>query len=154
RRGRQLTAALRQHRPDAIPALDAALDQRKLDAGWLVAEILAGRPHAIHDRAMALELDAPLTATVIGLMLVPVLSHFQVAQRSQLPTLPWKEGYCLFCGSWPKLGEFRGLEQTRLLRCALCAAEWEFPRLRCPFCGTSDHRQLGYLHVEGEEGKY
>jgi FdhE protein len=57
------------------------------------------------------------------------------------------------CGSWPLLGEFRGLEQTRYLRCGLCAASWAFPRLCCPFCATNDHRQLGYLHVEGEEGK-
>jgi FdhE protein len=58
------------------------------------------------------------------------------------------------CGSFPKLGEFRGLEQTRLLRCGLCAAEWAFARLRCPGCDNRDHRQLGYLSVEGEEGKW
>jgi FdhE protein len=37
------------------------------------------------------------------------------------------------------------------LRCGLCAAEWEFPRLRCLYCGEGDHRQLGYFSVEGEE---
>jgi len=26
--------------------------------------------------------------------------------------------------------------------------------LSCPFCGTRDHHLLGYLHVDGEEGKY
>jgi formate dehydrogenase maturation protein FdhE len=26
--------------------------------------------------------------------------------------------------------------------------------LLCPFCGTRDHRLLGYLHVEGEEAQY
>jgi FdhE protein len=66
----------------------------------------------------------------------------------------WEEGYCPLCGSFPKLGEFRGLEQTRFLRCGLCAAEWTFPRLRCPGCGNRDHRQLGYLSVEGEESKW
>src|SRR5262249_45021716 len=65
----------------------------------------------------------------------------------------WEPGYCPTCGSWPLLGEFRGLEQTRWLRCGLCASEWEFARLQCPFCGTRDHRALGYLHVEGEETK-
>jgi FdhE protein len=52
---------------------------------------------------------------------------------------------------WPLLGEFRGLEQTRVLRCALCAAGWEFARLRCPFCDNRDHNQLGYLHAEAEQ---
>jgi FdhE protein len=46
------------------------------------------------------------------------------------------------------------LEQTRFLRCALCAAEWEFPRLLCVFCAERDHRQLGYFSVEGEESRY
>ncbi len=58
------------------------------------------------------------------------------------------------CGAWPSLGEFRGLEQVRFLRCGLCAMSWEFPRLQCPFCGNDDHRQLGYLHQEGEESKH
>src|SRR5262249_40774417 len=65
----------------------------------------------------------------------------------------WEHGFCPNCGSWPLLGEFRGLEQTRYLRCGWCAAEWTFPRLRCPYCGTTDHRQLGYLHTEEEAGK-
>jgi FdhE protein len=46
------------------------------------------------------------------------------------------------------------LEQIRWLRCGLCAAQWELSRLRCPYCAGSDHRRLGYLHVEGEEGRY
>jgi FdhE protein len=63
----------------------------------------------------------------------------------------WEQGFCPTCGSWPLLGEFRGLEQRRFLRCGLCATAWEFPRLLCPFCGERDHQQLGYLHAEGEE---
>jgi FdhE protein len=51
------------------------------------------------------------------------------------------------------LGEFRGLEQDRWLRCGLCAAGWEFPRLACPFCDNRDHHRLGHLHVEGEEAR-
>src|SRR5262249_30321730 len=65
----------------------------------------------------------------------------------------WERGHCPTCGSWPLLGEFRGLEQTRFLRCGLCASGWEFPRLLCPFCGNRDHRTLGYLAVEGEEAR-
>ena len=70
-----------------------------------------------------------------------------------LPAGSWTSGYCPVCGSFPRLGEFRGLEQIRFLRCSLCAAGWQFPRLCCPFCGNRDHHRLGYLHVEGEESK-
>jgi FdhE protein len=52
------------------------------------------------------------------------------------------------------LGEYRGLDQSRFLRCGLCAAGWEVPRLFCPFCGNREHARLGLLHAEGEESKY
>src|SRR5207302_1109892 len=115
---------------------------------------LAGRPEAIYARAETLDLDAGLTATVLRLTLFPVLTAVGAALALFRESTRWQEGCCPTCGSWPLLGEFRGLEQTRFLRCGLCATGWEFPRLRCPFCGTRDHQQLGYFHVEAEEGKY
>ena len=95
----------------------------------------------------------PLTASVLSLTLFPVLAAIRAGLEPLLSAASWEEGYCPVCGCFPKLGEFRGLEQIRFLRCGLCAAEWQFPRLRCPGCGNRDHRQLGYLHVDGEEGK-
>jgi FdhE protein len=67
---------------------------------------------------------------------------------------PWHRGYCPTCGSWPLLGEARGLEQDRFLRCGWCASAWPIDRLHCPFCGNRDHHTLGYLHVEGEEDRH
>ena len=68
--------------------------------------------------------------------------------------MPWDHGYCHVCGSVPLLGELRGLDQSRFLRCGLCAAGWEVPRLWCPFCHNRDHERLSFLHGEGEEAKY
>ena len=92
-----------------------------------------------------------LTASLFALALSSVLVPISAALESRWRTPTWMHGYCPVCGCWPKLGEFRGLEQTRWLRCGLCAAEWEVPRVRCFFCGTRDHRQLGYLHLDGED---
>lgn len=113
--------------------------------------VLSGRLDAVHARAESLGLEPALTGTVLRWALLPALTRIQEDLAPQ--TARWRHGYCPICGSWPALGEFRGLEQVRFLRCGLCAASWEFPRLRCPFCSTDDHRQLGYLHREGEEGK-
>lgn len=122
-----------------------------LDLAALVAEVLAGRPEAVHARAAALGLDAALTATVLRFSAFPVLAKFAAALDDLRRESAWDYGYCPTCGSWPLLGEFRGLEQTRFLRCGLCATGWGFPRLRCPFCDNRDHRQLGFFHVESEE---
>src|SRR5262249_31655003 len=105
------------------------------------------------ERADALNLDVPLTASALSLVLFPVLVPIAAGLKPLLSP-GWEHGYCPVCGSFAKLGEFRGLEQTPFLRCGLCAAEWTFPRLRCAACGNSDHHKLGYLSVEGEENKW
>jgi FdhE protein len=154
RRWRHVCAAVERHQDGpAARALADAVQRGVLDARELTQEIVAGQPEAIYARADAQGLDADLTATVLRLTLFPVLCHAQEGLAG-VRLGGWSHGYCPTCGSWPVLGEFRGLEQTRLLRCGLCAGEWEFPRLRCPFCDETDHRRLGYLHIEGEEGKY
>jgi FdhE protein len=153
RRLLDLADALGQRRPDAAPAVGAAVRSQNLDVAELTSAILTGQPHAVHERADALGLDAALTGSVLSLALFPVLVPISAGLASLVST-GWQEGHCPVCGSYPKLGEFRGLEQTRLLRCGLCAAEWAFPRLRCAGCGSRDHRQLGYLSVDGEEGKW
>jgi FdhE protein len=149
-----VAAALADRRPDAARALGQAIRSRKLAISELAASVLAGQPHEIHETAGSLGLDVGLVGSVVALALFPVLVPIQVGLEPLLSAGSWTEGYCPVCGSFPKLGEFRGLEQIRFLRCGLCAAQWQFPRLRCAGCGQRDHRQLGYLHVAGEENKW
>jgi FdhE protein len=153
RRLQDVVSALIERQDDAADALARAVRSRQLEIAELTAAVLAGQPHIIHERAGALGLDVTLTASVIPLALFPVLVPIRVGLEPLLAADHWKQGYCPVCGGYPKLGEFRGLEQIRFLRCGLCAAEWQFPRLRCPACGNHDHRQLGYLHVDGEQSK-
>lgn len=120
----------------------------------LLTEVLAGRAEEVHARADAHGLDAALTATVLRLAVLPVLAKFAAALENLREGCGWEQGCCPTCGSWPLLAELRGLDQGRFLRCGLCASDWPFPRLRCPFCGIDDHRQLGYFHIEGEEMRY
>jgi FdhE protein len=126
----------------------------RLDPVDLVGELLAGRPGAVHACAAGLGLDAGLTASVLRFTAMPALARLNAGLEFLRGGTPWEAGACPTCGSGPLLGEHRGLEQTRLLRCGFCTAEWQFPRLQCPFCATRDHRVLGYFAVDGEEGKY
>jgi FdhE protein len=169
RRLQKLAAAQARQQPGAAQELDKVIRAGELDTGELTAAVLDGQPHRIHECAGALGLDAPLTASLLALALYPELVAIRagleaavvwspdqaigVERPGHRATAPWGQGYCPVCGSFPRLGEYRGLEQIRFLRCGLCAAEWQFPRLRCPGCGNRDHRQLGYLHVAGEENK-
>jgi FdhE protein len=83
---------------------------------------------------------------------LPLLQTCGRALAAQLPAPAfWAEGYCPVCGAWPTLAEFRGLERKRWLRCGRCATGWEVPWLRCPFCGETEHTNLGFLAPEEGE---
>jgi FdhE protein len=147
-------AAVERHQsPGAGRALAGAMRAGRIAPAELAAEVLAGRPEGVHARAGALGLDPGLTASVLGLVLFPVLSSLAAALAPLREGAAWEHGHCPTCGSWPLLGEFRGLGQARFLRCGLCASGWEVPRLFCPYCGNRDHEALGYVAVEGEEAR-
>src|SRR5262245_8154855 len=155
RRWQDICAAIERHRQDKTGrTLAEALDRGRLDARHLLQETLAGDARAIHARADELGLDAGLAALVMRFAMFPVLAHVSEALAPLRSGVAWQPGFCPTCGSWPLLAEVRGLDQLRFLRCGLCAADWEYPRLQCPFCGTQDHRLLGYFHAEGEESRW
>jgi FdhE protein len=128
--------------------------QNRWNPQEVIAVVLAGTPHLLHARAEELGLEGDLIGTVVRLSLFPSLASLHLQLLPLWSQFVWQCGYCPTCGSWPLLGEFRGLEQTRFLRCGFCAAEWKVPRLLCPHCENRDHRSLGYLSLEGDEAKY
>jgi FdhE protein len=142
------------HGDMAVKAVADAVRAGQLDAAALAQQILAGQPDAVATAAASLDLDPALTATLLRLTLFPSMALLAESLALHCQQTAWPHGYCPICGGRPLLGEYRGLEQTRVLRCSLCGHGWEFPRLACPYCGCNDHHQLGYFHVEGEEGQY
>jgi FdhE protein len=138
---------------NATGALADAAKRGRLSIEELTLAVLAGRADEVHARADALGLDAGLAATVLRFTLYPSFVSLGEALAPLRAEIAWGRGLCPTCGSWPLLGEFRGLEQDRWLRCGLCASGWEFPRLACPFCDNRDHHRLGHLHIEGEESR-
>lgn len=155
RRWDNISAIIQRHQAgNAGRAVADALRQGHLVPEELVQILLKGEMEAIHQRSEDLGLESGITAIVLRLTLFPVLASLNASLADHRRDTPWKKGYCPTCGSWPLLGEFRGLEHLRFLRCGLCAAEWEFPRLACPYCETADYRVLGYFSAVGEEDKH
>jgi len=95
-------------------------------------------------------LETPELRVVAQMAALPLLQTCGRALKDQV-SASWWEGYCPVCGAWPTLAEFRGLERKRWLRCGRCATGWEMPWLRCPFCGETEHTNLGYLAPEEGE---
>jgi FdhE protein len=153
-RWQAVCGVLERHQP--TPELRRPVEGVRAAAGEataLAGAVFAGRPEAVAEYAARAGVEPALTGTVLRLALLPVLARWSADLAPLWAGRRWEHGHCPACGSWPLLGEFRGLEQLCHLRCGWCASEWEHSRLRCPYCGTDDHRRLGYLHVEGEEAR-
>lgn len=142
------------NRDDVASQLVGLFCDGGFDLDAVVADVLEGRVDELRGRLKTRRFNFTLTTTLLRLALFPVFMRFNEQLQMLRGEYGWKHGYCPTCGSWPLLGEFRGLDQARFLRCGLCAADWAFPRLLCPFCSCNDHAQLGYFHIEGEEDKY
>lgn len=123
----------------AQPTLEACLD-----------DILAGAPERLHASLAAACVNPDQAATALRLLFLPLLARVRSRFADDVRGVSWEHGHCPTCGRWPALAEFRGLDQIRYLRCGLCGDDWEFPRLRCPYCDNRDHRALGYFQFEGD----
>ena len=82
----------------------------------------------------------------------PALEYFAEQYGDIISRSGWEEGYCPICGKEPKIGELLGdEEEQRLLFCNQCGLEWNYSRIKCPFCGNEEQKTLAYFTVEGEE---
>lgn len=119
-------------------ALEARIDEADLAVERLSA--------AVADR-----LDAsPVLRLLDDLLALPLLQAAGRRASPILAELAWDAGWCPTCGALPLLAESRGLDRERWLRCGRCATGWRFDQMRCAFCGTREHRELGYLAAAGQ----
>jgi FdhE protein len=56
------------------------------------------------------------------------------------------------CGGAPDLAALEAETGARHLLCSRCNSKWLYPRVKCPFCGTTDHAKLAYY--PSEDGVY
>jgi FdhE protein len=98
-------------------------------------------------------LPPALACSVLRFAALPLLQPWAARCEPWWEQAHWARGYCPMCGSWPLLSEYRGLEQFRFLRCALCGSSWPADRQFCPCCETRDHGKLMELKPEGEPSR-
>jgi FdhE protein len=152
-----------QQREDAdlaqrLETLVTAATTGGLDPQRLFVEAFVHHPDHLAEIAYQANLDAELLTTLANLAAAPLVRAY--AERL-LPMVDrvddgapdgaiWQRGYCPVCGGWPLLGELRGIELARYLRCAACGSGWRWHRLDCPYCGNQDYRSVQTLTIEGE----
>jgi len=102
-------------------------------------------------REEAIEPVPGLLTFLITETIRPVLEIYAACERETISTHQWEKGYCPICGSDPLLGFLRGEEGRRYLVCSLCATEWQFSRIKCPFCENSDFQTLSYFVADNDQ---
>ena len=130
-------AALSRYRP---PAADAAA---------LIRAAVCQDSARLAALADAAGLERGPLASVAHLAALPLLRSCGRLLADGIP-VHWPHGYCPICAAWPILAERRGLDRSRRLRCARCAAEWEAQPLLCVYCGERSHDRLGSLVPDGQ----
>jgi FdhE protein len=124
------------------------------DEGAVASALIDWKPDPLREVAERAGADPALVATVARFVLFPGFVPLADSAAPLLQGVRWERGDCPVCGSLPLLGEFRGLDQSRHMRCGLCATSWVVPRQWCPACDNRDHGTLGFLSKEGEETRY
>ena len=154
-----LTTALGSRAAPEVRAIPRTLERSltAAEANALAAAAQSGAWDAIGALADRIDLEADAAITLVDHATRPALRAGARAAHELISKSRWQGGTCPACGAAPLLAELRGggasgtAEHERLLRCGRCLAAWSFPRLRCVWCGETNHRQLAYLHGAGEE---
>ncbi|MBN2296952.1 MAG: formate dehydrogenase accessory protein FdhE [Deltaproteobacteria bacterium] len=118
---------------------EPGIDMEQALASFIKDETLAEIPEEIRDAA--------------AMVMRPAVTFYLNALRElnqDLVSKAWNSGTCPFCNAYPRIAF--DSETSRRLSCLLCGQDWEFPRIKCPYCGNNDHETLGYFEAEDIEG--
>ncbi|MDX1524533.1 MAG: formate dehydrogenase accessory protein FdhE [Anaerolineae bacterium] len=95
--------------------------------------------------ARSLNVDLDLLEATTRYVLSPITWAYAGAFDQALDFGHWQRGYCPVCGDWPVLGELRGRDRLRYLRCGRCGLGWKFKRLQCVWCDNTNKKELSFL---------
>jgi FdhE protein len=97
--------------------------------------------------------DQPsLTQMAVDLALKPYLEWAAEQVLQYVDQERWQRGHCPVCGGAPDLATLEAETGARHLLCSRCSSQWLYPRVKCPYCGTTDHTKLFYY--PSDDGVY
>lgn len=135
-------------------ALKKALKKIKSNPQWVqhaMSNFLSRDEQAIVDMAKEINLEPMVLKFLTHMALKPSLNILKKVITEKITINTWNYGYCPLCGSSPDIA-YLDTNGKRYLHCELCGYEWNYPRLKCPFCENDNPKELGYFVSEEEDG--
>ena len=124
----------------------------KLEPASLFSAFLNGNEALFENISEDLEIEKQVLGFITYNSLKPCLCMGAVQLSAYLSKNdPWLKGYCPICGSAPILSIIEG-EGARNLICSFCWHTWSVKRVYCPFCDSSDNKDLHYIFSDEEKG--
>jgi hypothetical protein len=142
----ELIAGVRDDAKDPIRRFAQAWDR-----GEVRPEHLLPARGRVGTLPASIGLDTGMVAFAATAGLRPLLEAYFAACR-EVGSESWPLGVCPFCGAPPGWADVVE-DGRRRLACHLCGGGWYFSRMQCPYCGTSESRDLVRLEPgAGEDG--
>jgi len=135
-------------------ALKKARKKIKSNSQWVqhaMSNFLSRDEQAIVDMAKEINLEPMVLKFLTHMALKPSLDILKKVITEKITINTWNYGYCPLCGSSPDIA-YLDTNGKRHLHCELCGYEWNYPRLKCPFCENDNPKELGYFVSEEEDG--
>jgi FdhE protein len=145
----KLLEIAKKRSPDETDKILKDLDQGSLDYESMVRDSFVREPEEQTPEEEERIFD--LLGLFVEESLRPALEMVAEKYHDVIVKSEWAEGYCPVCSKEPKIAELREEEGFRYLYCNQCGFEWNYLRIKCPFCGNEDQQELAYFTIEGEE---
>jgi len=116
-------------------------------------ELMKLAREAFHRKARPTQAELSTSGLIILAVEFALIPYLQRAAEALVPRLDetlWQRGYCPVCGAAPDFSVLDEESGARHLVCSRCSSQWRYVRLKCPFCGTSDHTKLRYFPSDDE----
>ena len=95
-------------------------------------------------------IDENLLSAAIHCAIKPFLTAQVETFARLIDQEQWRRRFCPICGGKPDFAFLDKELGARWLLCSRCDTEWLFQRLECPYCGTTDHKELAYFADDKE----
>jgi len=115
-------------------------------------DVIANDEKALHELADTANLEATMLLSFGEEIIKPFLQIIARQAAAFAPFSDWTKGSCPVCGTVPSFARLsREEEGRRYLWCARCETEWNFYRIRCPFCENDQQKTLKFLTTDYRE---